>query len=420
MSDHISKAHILFGTEKYELAIQELQKELVKDPESAEAKMLFSLCLVRLKKYEEALEEALGAVSLQPNNSSCYYYLAVALRASKKSKDAEKSIREAISLSPHNALYFAFLGRIFEERGSWKKALKSASDGLEINPEHADCLNIKITSLTRLGNEHDALNILKIALANYPENAEVHANAGWLSIEYGDRIDALASFSEALRLEPKYDWAREGMVQAMKARNIFYYVFLKYFYIAGAWGGGMLFHGLGLLLSIMTTVAIWIFMSYVDSELFLYVLVIPVLYMSFMLFTWIAEPLFNCILSFDSVGRHALSRVDFMSSRMTMVVLIGIPLLIGISYYFEVLSLACVLIALMAVPTYGIIAPESDQVRLYQKIYYWFLWIMGGIFLSASLLQSLLMIMEEVVTLFFIAFFITYIISFLVMPKQPK
>src|SRR6185436_9021657 len=62
-----------------------------------------------------------------------------------------------------------------------------------------------------------------------PENAFTHANQGWTYLNKGEPKKALEHFRESLRLDPANEWARHGIVEALKARNIIYAVMLKYF-----------------------------------------------------------------------------------------------------------------------------------------------------------------------------------------------
>ncbi len=45
----------------------------------------------------------------------------------------------------------------------------------------------------------------------------------------GDHKQALEHFREALRLKPDMEWARNGMVEALKARYFLYRLMLRYY-----------------------------------------------------------------------------------------------------------------------------------------------------------------------------------------------
>ena len=52
---------------------------------------------------------------------------------------------------------------------------------------------------------------------------------GWTLLHDGDPRKAMGHFREALRLDPGMEWARAGIVEAMKARSLIYRIFLSYF-----------------------------------------------------------------------------------------------------------------------------------------------------------------------------------------------
>jgi Tfp pilus assembly protein PilF len=57
-------------------------------------------------------------------------------------------------------------------------------------------------------------------LAMDPDDAHAHANRGWLLLRRGQPDEAMQSFQSALRLDPTLDWARLGMIEAMKAGHV--------------------------------------------------------------------------------------------------------------------------------------------------------------------------------------------------------
>ena len=84
-------------------------------------------------------------------------------------------------------------------------------------------------ALVQLGRKDEADHTLGSALANDPENALTHANQGWAFLHRGDHERALEHFREALRIDPELDWARIGIVEALKARYLIYRFMLRFF-----------------------------------------------------------------------------------------------------------------------------------------------------------------------------------------------
>jgi tetratricopeptide (TPR) repeat protein len=158
------------------------------------------------------------------------------------------------------------------------------------------------------------------ALEQNPDNADTHANMGWTALSQQDPKKAVEHFREALRLAPENEWARTGMVEALKARNIIYRQMLRFFLWAGHLSGrAQIFLILGL-----------VFGQQFFTELFgntaglkwLGTLVFAA-YLLFAVLTWTARPLFNLMLRLDKFGRHVLSRKEIVQSNWVALFLIG-------------------------------------------------------------------------------------------------
>jgi tetratricopeptide (TPR) repeat protein len=167
-------------------------------------------------------------------------------------------------------------------------------------------------ALVKLGRKAEAGVTIDAALSRNPDNALTHANQGWTFLEQNQPKKALEHFREALRLDPENEWARSGIVEALKARNFIYAIMLRYFLwmsrlstrvqwaiILGGYFGNR----------ILATVA------RDNPALAPWVLPLQILYVAFALLTWTAEPLFNLLLRLNRFGRLALSREQTVSSN---------------------------------------------------------------------------------------------------------
>ena len=222
------------------------------------------------------------------------------------------AIREAIRLDSTDADFFSLLSGIHFDEKHWQDALNAAEQGLQFDAEHVGCTNLRAMAMVKLGRRAEAGATIDAALAKAPENAVTHANQGWTYLEKGEPKKALEHFREALRLDPENDWARHGIVEALKARNIIYAVMLKYFFwmsklSSGAqWGiilGG--YFGNRLLGS----------MAQSNPELAPWVLPVRILYIAFVVLTWTAYPIFNLLLRLNRFGRLALTPEQTVESN---------------------------------------------------------------------------------------------------------
>jgi hypothetical protein len=149
-----------------------------------------------------------------------------------------------------------------------------------------------------------------------------HANRGWALLSSGDHRAAMESFREALRLDPELEWARMGLINAMKARNIIYRMVLHFFLWMSRlsrqaqWG---IIIGLYIGFRLVRGVA------QANPELAPITLPLIIAYVIFAYLTWTAVPFFNLILRLDRVGRYVLKPSEILAANCVgMCILVGI------------------------------------------------------------------------------------------------
>ncbi|MDB6023683.1 MAG: hypothetical protein JWQ04_3540 [Pedosphaera sp.] len=322
MNPNLGRALLLYQQSRYELAEAELRQALAVEPEQGYAHSLLALCLAEREEFKEATLEAQQAIHLEPDSDFAHYALARIFHERHREDEALAAINEAIRLNPGDADYLAALSQIQLAERRWPAALEAAERGLEHDPEHVGCTNLRAIALVKLGRKAEAGATIDTALGKNPENSLTHANQGWTLLERGDPKKALEHFRESLRLDPENEWARQGIVEALKARNIIYAMMLRYFLwmaklrnsaqwgiVVGGYIGNQLLGGLA---RQRPDWAPWI-------------LPIRILYVAFALMTWISSPLFNLMLRLNRFGRFALSREQTVASNW-----IGICLLVAL------------------------------------------------------------------------------------------
>jgi Tfp pilus assembly protein PilF len=304
MNPRIQRAQLLFRQSRWDLAEKELRAALADDPEDWLCHAMLSFALLRQEKVQDAVAEAQRAVGHQPDASYAHYVLALAFLDAGKDAEARAAASRALEIDPADPDYHSLLGWMDLGAKRWSEALANAEKGLALDPEHVQSANVRAQALVKLGRGKEAGDTLGTALAREPESDLTHANMGWTLLEGGDHRKALEHFREALRLDPTSEWAREGIVEAMKARNPLYRGMLRYFFWMGKLQGRMqwvLIIGAVVGLRALRAVAR-------DNPSFEPVATgISVLYILFMAATWLAKPLFDLLLRFDSFGRLCLS-----------------------------------------------------------------------------------------------------------------
>lgn len=303
MSNSLAHAKLLLQTRHYKEAEVALRQVLAATPNSADAHALLALALYHQDRNADALREVRTAIGLAPDDAFPHYVRALILLDDGQTDDALRAVHESLRLEPTSARYHAFVSRIYLRKRDWSRALGAAETGLQFDPEYEACINAQAMALVKLGRKVEAEAALATALARNPENAMTHANHGWALLHRGDHEGAFAAFRESLRIDPTSTWAREGIVEAMKARNWLYRLLLRYFLWMSRltddeqWSviGGLYGLRVGLRVVVRAFPPLWI-------------VVLPslLLYQGFAVLTWIARPLFALVLRFDRFGRLAL------------------------------------------------------------------------------------------------------------------
>lgn len=304
ISPEFNRALVLQRQGRHEMAERELRKHLAGEADDAIAHAALAVSLLEQKKWDEAEREAREAVGLAPDHPFVHAVLARVLAERNRNDDAAIAIAEAVRLDPADADHHAYRGAIELDRGRWADALAAAETALALDAEHVGATNIRAMALVKLGRAAEAGQAIDAALARAPDDATTHANRGWTLLEQSRRQEAMRHFRESLRLEPEGDWARTGMIEAIKAGNPLYAIVLRYFLwmqklgpgaqwgiLMGGFFGGRLLSGIA---RANPAVAPW---------------VTPMLvaYAGFAILTWLAVPLFNLMLFLHPFGRHALS-----------------------------------------------------------------------------------------------------------------
>jgi len=312
LNPNFERALLLYQQSRYEMAEAELRQALALEPGDAYAHSLLALCLAEREQFQDATGEAEQAIHLEPDFPFAHYAHARVLYSRNRLPEALTAIEEAIRLDSVDADYFSLLAGIHLQECRWQKALEAAELGLQFEPEHVACTNQRAIAMVKVGRKAEAGATIDAALAKNPENALTHANQGWTYLEKGKPKEALHHFREALRIDPTNEWARQGIVEALKARNFIYALMLRYFLwmsrfsSRGQWGIVLgAYFGNRILGAVASS----------NPNLAPFILPIRILYVCFALMTWMASPFFNLLLRMNRFGRLALSHEQTVASN---------------------------------------------------------------------------------------------------------
>jgi tetratricopeptide (TPR) repeat protein len=388
MNPNFERAILLFQQSRYELAEQELRQFLASEPSDAYAHAVLALCLANREQYQEATREAEQAVHLQPDFSYAHYALASVWLKRNYDKQALAAIQEALRLDSSETSYFALLAQIHLDEARWREALEAAERGLQLDAENVTCTNLRAIALVKLGRRSEAGTTIDAALRRNPDNAVTHANQGWTLLEKGQPKEALEHFREALRLDPTNDWARRGIIEALKARHFIYALMLRYFLFMakfsrrGQWG---IIVGAYIGYQVLRTIAAN------NPALAPWVTPLIILYVVFALMTWIASPLFNLILRLNKFGRMVLSREQIVASNWIGLVLLAALISLAGCFVYGFNSpwiFAAFLFGLLLLPVAGTFRCPAGGMRMMMAGYTVILAALGILAIAMTIFPS--------------------------------
>ena len=301
--NQINRAQLLMSQERWDLAEEAVRSAIGEDPDRGLAYSLLALIRIEEKNYSEAQQLSERGLGLSPDEPYSHYVHSFVLLQRNKHKEAKESIELAISMDPYDAGFHAHKAAIEIQQYAWSDALASAEAGLQFDPNHVQCTNFRAIALTKMGQRDQAGATIDSALASNPEDALSHANMGWTKLHGGHADEAAEHFKEALRLEPDNAWAREGIIESLKAKNFFYRQFLRYILWVTRFDEKtqmMMFIGIIVVLQVMIRMP-------EGSVLKLIGICLAFAYMAFVVSVWLASPLFDLMLRFNRYGRMVLT-----------------------------------------------------------------------------------------------------------------
>lgn len=312
----ISKIQILIQQDRFKEAEKLLSQLLAQAPNHIHLLSLMAEVKLQQDKLDDAESVINNAIGVAPDEPYLFYLKTRVALLKKQFDEAESTIQQAIYLDPNDAHYRAMFANVKLMRKQYQKALNIANDALAIDAENLLALNVRSTALLKLDDSEAAFETVEGALREDPNNAYTHANYGWSLLENGNHKKALEHFKEALKSDPNYEYAQAGMLEAIKASNPVYRLFLKYAFFMGnltakyQWG---VIIGFYIGMRILNMIA--------DSNPAIqpYLTPLIILLAIFAFSTWVISPISNLFLRFNPYGKMLLSEKEKMSSNFVAV-----------------------------------------------------------------------------------------------------
>lgn len=224
----LKRGLLLFEQRRYDLAEKEFVQELQFDPTNCTAHAYLAMALLELKRYPEATRAAERAIESEPDNGLGYYAQARVYRRRNHPQKAEAAINQALGLRPDDAGFLALAAALAVDRRDWDEALRLAGEGLACDPDSSNCHNLRALAMIRKGQVQPAREALLELLQRDPQDPMTLANLGWVALQRSQRKEALDYFSRSLTEDPEDEYARDGLLEAMRLAYPLYGFVLRY------------------------------------------------------------------------------------------------------------------------------------------------------------------------------------------------
>jgi tetratricopeptide (TPR) repeat protein len=196
------EAQLLFSEERYEEALQALNRILEQNPKDEIALANKGVTLGFLGKHEEALMAFNRALEFYPENDDTLSNKGVTLRFLERYEESLEAFNKALEINPKNEFALSQKGSELGSLGRHEEALEAFNKALEINPENEFALSRKGIALRALGRYEEALEAFNKALEINPEDQFVLTKKGIVLVTLGKYEEGLDNFNRALEIKP--------------------------------------------------------------------------------------------------------------------------------------------------------------------------------------------------------------------------
>lgn len=225
--DFTGKADILFDQGNYKKAIEFYKKELEVAPESIYPKVKIGHAYSLLDDYEKSHEILANVLATDPENWYLHYVLSVNYLDEEKYSEGETHARKCLDLEPDEPYSYYLLAEVESFKNHWELALDYTKNGLELDPSNESLLGLKSRLLLKLGKKGAADAVANEILRQNPDEQSSHSLKGIVELEKKNFKAAATHFKNALSLNPLSLVDKEGLIECLKAKSVFYNFFLK-------------------------------------------------------------------------------------------------------------------------------------------------------------------------------------------------
>lgn len=197
--EDLARAEHLLERRDYAAAEKLLREILRADPKNAQAHGNLALAMLSQRKVREAVAEARLAAAFAPDMAEAHYIYGLTLRADANSLDAAREFARAVALRSDAIPALAALAEAYSSAGD-ERAVPVYERLIALEPKNRVHRRNYAEHFWNAGQPERGFAIASTALAEFPDDAELHARYGQALFEDQRFLDAADELARAREL----------------------------------------------------------------------------------------------------------------------------------------------------------------------------------------------------------------------------
>lgn len=199
---HFLCAVVAVGFGWDEMALDELDRCLVREPAFEGVHFLQGLLRFQAGRFEEAIAALSKAAETHPDSAKTHYALGAALEKLDRFPQAVAAFQRAVKQQPRHAKALFHVGRSFANHAQWDQAAACFRQTMEYMPSFAPAHMAMADVLEKQYKMDQAMAEYQRAVELDPQSKDAHFRLGLVYKNSGRGADALAEFRNTLELDP--------------------------------------------------------------------------------------------------------------------------------------------------------------------------------------------------------------------------
>lgn len=202
------RAQYLYGKDKFEAALTDVNKALELDPDQAMTQELKGLVLLGLKRYDDARAAFEKASELAPEAALPYQHLGELYRQQGDLKKSIEQLTKALEVQPNDPTTLLLRANLYYQEKNFDAALADIDSAIKVNPQLLVAHLLQAEILVSQNHIDQAIANLEKLLPLAPEQPRLLEPLATFYLVGGQPRKSIELFSKVIELEPENFRAR--------------------------------------------------------------------------------------------------------------------------------------------------------------------------------------------------------------------